>query len=116
MRSSQIVVLLLALTAAGGEVEEVRRLAPKYEAETEVRLWDGRRVDMVTPTHAIEVDWAAKWTQGFGQAASYAIETGKAPGLVLLVRDYKADARFIYQARAACVKYGIKLWLEKVDE
>jgi len=106
---------ILAATCGGTEAEEVERLAPKYEAETEVRLWDGTRCDMMTATHAIEVDWASKWAEAIGQALYYADVTGKKPGVILLVKDPREEARFIYRLQTVCVKRDIRFWIERVE-
>lgn len=107
--------LLSPWQCSGAEPDEVRRLAPKYEAEVEVVLWDRTRVDMVTATHAIEVDWADKWAEAIGQALYYADLTRKKPGIVLLVRDPNEEARFIYRLQTVCVKRGIDFWIERVE-
>lgn len=108
-------LLLHACPASAGELDECRRLAPKYAAELEVRLWDGTRVDLLTETHAIEVDWPHKWAEAIGQAAYYAELTGKRPGVLLLVRNFQDEARFIYRAQTVCARLDFDLFLEKVE-
>jgi len=98
-----------------GEVEEVGRLAPKYSAETEVRQWDGTRVDMVTDEYAIEVDWPRKWAEAIGQSLYYAEVTGKKPGIILLVKDMDSERRYVYRCQTVCAKHSIKLFVEMVD-
>ena len=97
------------------ERSEAERLAPKYNAEVEVVLWDNTRVDLVNETYAIEVDWAAKYAQGIGQALYYSLVTNLKPGLILLVRDKDKDRKYIYRAQSVCAKYDIRLWVENVD-
>lgn len=120
MRSLLLVLLVLLVLLCGmvraGEREEVERLAPKYQAKTEVRLWDRARIDMLTETEAIEVDWAHKWAEGIGQSLYYSTVTGKKPALLLLYKDLKASAFHIYRAQTVCTQVGIKLYLEKVKE
>ena len=105
------VVLWWAILANGGEREECERLAPAYGAKTEVRLWDGSRVDLLSDTHAWEVDYAAKHHEAVGQALYYSLVTGKRPGVVLLVRD--GDERFVYRCQSVCAKHGIALRVEE---
>ena len=100
----------------GDEKEEVRRLAPKYNAEIEVRQWDATRIDMVTETHAIEVDWAPKHYQAIGQALYYATVSGKKPGIILLVKSQAEEQRHIFRCQTVCAKYGITLWIELVED
>ncbi len=97
------------------ENSEVRRIAPKYNAEVEVRLWDSTRVDMLTEEYAIEVDWAPKYAEAIGQSLYYSIVTGKKPGIILLIKDIKKESRFVYRLQTVAAKYDIKVWLEKVE-
>jgi muconolactone delta-isomerase len=110
--------LLLSLLAFGtaGEREEVLRLAPQYQAEVEVRMPDGTRADMVTATHAIEVDYAGKWQQGVTQSLHYSRHTGKQAMLVLLVSDLTSEVRQVERAAWLCGQLGIDLRLEKKSE
>jgi len=69
--------LLAAEASAADELEHCRRLAAKYSAKCEVRLHDDTRVDLLSPTHAIEVDWAANWAESMGQSVHYGLMTGR---------------------------------------
>ncbi len=109
-------VLLVTSTSFAGEREQVERLAEKYHAKTEVRLWDRTRVDLLNDTHAIEVDWSHKYPEGIGQAIYYAAITDKQPGLVLLVKDLNKEQRFIYRAQIACNAAGIDLYIETLPK
>ncbi len=60
--------------------------------ETEVVFPDKTRCDCLTSTHAIEFDFGKKWAEAIGQALYYSIQTGKRPGVVLILEkksDYK---------------------------
>ena len=57
--------------------------------DIEVRLPDRTRVDCLTRTHAVEVDFAKKWYQAVGQSLYYSLQTGKKAGIVLIVREPK---------------------------
>ena len=107
-------MLLVAMSLIAGEVEEVERLAGKYDAKTEVRQWDGTRIDMLTKTEAIEVDYAPKWADAIGQSLYYAEVSGKSPAIVLLVRDMRKDAKYVYRCQTVCAKWRIKLYTERV--
>ena len=52
----------------------------------EVVLSDRTRVDCVTATHAVEVDFGAHWAESIGQSLYYALHTGLRGGVVLIVR------------------------------
>ena len=48
--------------------------AKQLGGTTEVTLPDGTRCDILTDTHAIEVDFADKWAEAIGQSLNYAIQ------------------------------------------
>lgn len=78
----------------------------------EVRVPDGR-VDVVTESHAIEVEFSAKWKQAIGQALWYALQTGKAAGIVLVLEDEERDAPDAVRLGTVIRehKLPIKVWL-----
>jgi len=61
--------------------------AKKLGGRTEVTMPDGTRCDILTDTHAIEVDFADKWAEAIGQSLNYAMQTGKKAGIVLVLKD-----------------------------
>lgn len=69
-------------------------LAEKSGAKTEVRMADGTRCDVLTPTHAVEVEFAGKWCEAGGQALNYASQTGKRGGIALIL-ERSGDERFL---------------------
>ena len=97
------------------ELDHCRRLAPKYSAEMEVRQQDGSRVDLLNDEYAIEVDWARKWAEGIGQASLYAELTGKRPALLLLFDGSERDQRYLWRARVAAARNGIRVFVEDVE-
>lgn len=96
------------------ETSICKRIAPKYAAtDIEYRLDGGRlRVDLLTKTHAIEVDWSYKYAEGIGQALLYGMKTGKRPGLILLCKRKQTDPYHIDCAELVCKRLGITLWTE----
>ena len=44
------------------------------------------RVDCLTSSHAIEVDWSDKWAESIGQSLNYAILTRRNAGVILICR------------------------------
>ena len=111
-----LVWAVLACAARGDELAECRRLAPKYNAECEVILHDGTRVDLLSDELAIEVDKPEAWQQSIGQAVLYAIHTGRKPAVILLVKDPATEYRHLVRAALVCGHLGIKLYLEPVAE
>lgn len=109
-------VFAAAAVCHADELAEARRLAPKYQAAVEVRLWDDTRVDLLSDEFAIEVDWAPKWAESIGQALYYAELTGKKPAVLLLVVDDPRERKHVYRAQTVCARHGIKLFVERVEE
>lgn len=112
MRPLLAIALLLVSSVAFAQTEadHCRRLAPQYHAQSEVRMWDGTRVDLLNDEYAFEVDFARKWAEGVGQAVYYGQLTGKKPGLILLAQ--KNEARFVYRAQTTAARAGVKVFVE----
>ena len=74
-------------------------------------MGDGTRCDIVTKTHAIEVEWAHKWAEGIGQALWYSFQTNKKAGIVLILRNDK-DRKHLLRVRSliAGKKLDIEVW------
>ena len=97
------------------ETQAVQALAQEYDAEVEHRLWDATRVDLLTDEYAIEADWGPKWAEGIGQSLYYAQVTGKKPAVMLLIKDMKAEYKYIYRLQTVAVKYDIEVFLEVIE-
>ena len=69
------------------EVDWSKYLADQYGFQDSYHCPDGSFVDILTPTHAVEVEWVDKWEQSLGQSTHYANMTGRKPGIWLLLRD-----------------------------
>lgn len=63
------------------------RWAKHCGGDTEVVQPDGTRVDVQTDTHAIEIERAARWRDGIGQALAYGLQSNRRPALVLIIGD-----------------------------
>ena len=81
------IFLLLALPLFGKQSERYyqEQFAKEIGGQVEVVMKDGTRCDILTSTHAIEVDFAKKWAEAIGQSLNYAMQTGKRPGVALIV-------------------------------
>lgn len=80
-------ILFCSYLASGqNEAFYIDKISGKLGGETEKRVENGR-VDIVTNTHAIEVEWASNWKHSIGQALWYAMQTNKKPGIVLIMKD-----------------------------
>ncbi|MDL2270028.1 hypothetical protein LJC71_04775 [Desulfosarcina sp. OttesenSCG-928-A07] len=72
----------------------------------EVRLPDGTRCDCLTDTHAVEFDFGNNWAESIGQALYYAVQTGKKPGVVLILENQK-DYKYWIRLNTVIQHYGI---------
>lgn len=105
MRVLTVIFSLLISAAVAAEPEAYYQAAWCNErGVTEYRLDDGARVDCLTKTHAVEVDFARKWAEAIGQALYYAAATDKKPGILLIVG--KDDTRYLMRLFAAIQRSG----------
>ena len=90
MKQSKILFLYgflfsLCLSAKQSERFYQEKFAKEIDGQVEVIMKDGTRCDILTSTHAIEVDFARKWAEAIGQSLHYALHTGKSPAVALIV-------------------------------
>jgi hypothetical protein len=83
--------------------------------DSEFVLPDRARVDCLTLTHAVEVDFAPKWAEAIGQALYYSITTGKSPG-ILLIMEGRDDGRFLKRLLTVTDVAGITVWVTTQDD
>jgi len=81
--------------------------------QVEVVLPDKTRADCITETHAIEFDFGRKWAEAIGQALYYSIQTGKQPGIVLILEKEK-DYKFWIRLNTVIDHFGLKVKTWKV--
>jgi hypothetical protein len=109
------ILLLLSLTAFSQLPKQLESYYQTNFADTingvrEYRLFDGTRVDIVTDTFAIEVDFASKWAESIGQALYYGDMLNKKPGILLVVNG-KLEDRFVARLVRVAANTGITIWL-----
>jgi hypothetical protein len=73
--------------------------------QQEVPVTNGR-VDILTETLAIEVEWASKWKQAIGQALWYAQQTNRQPVIILLLKN-KDDWKYSVQLQTTLNYAGL---------
>ncbi len=81
-------VVPLRIADATTETAWSAALAAALSGRTEVPVQNGR-VDVLSDFYAIEVDRLEKWHEGIGQAAHYALATGKIACLALIIDSDK---------------------------
>lgn len=76
-----------------------REWCAQHQGQVEVVLPDRTRCDCIATidgvAYAIEVDFGEKRAEGLGQALYYAVQTGKTPGIVLILENEKDYKYFI---------------------
>lgn len=93
--------------------------AIEIKGQTEFLLPDLARVDIVTDTFAIEVDFGDKWAESIGQSLYYSKSLDKKPGVLLVVNgntEEKAIKRLLRVARDENItvwllNYNTNLWI-----
>ncbi len=86
-----------------------RAFCKKVLGIMEYRLRDGTRVDCYTSTYSFEVDFGHKSYEAIGQALHYADVVGNRPGIVL-IKETKADERYIERIKRLAKKYHVYLF------
>jgi hypothetical protein len=83
-------------------------VAKELKGKTEVVLKDKTRVDILTTSHAIEVDFADKWAEG--------IMTDLDAGLILIV-EKESDDKHVQRVLNLLTKKSlrIKLWVYRLQ-
>lgn len=69
---------------------------------------DGTRCDLVTETHAIEVDFADKWGEAIGQSLNYAFQSNKRAGIILILES-ESDARHLIRVNSIVRYYDLPI-------
>lgn len=92
------------------------QVATKLGGRMEAKVENGR-IDVLTSTHAIEVEFAAKWKQSIGQCLWYSMQSNKPAGIVLVITDAKRDRPHVIRLGSVIEKnkLPIKLWLYPDD-
>lgn len=113
-----ILLLLLPIVAFGQkEADYINILAQHLNAKKEVRMYGGR-ADLVTSTHAIEVERAKNWKNSVGQCLWYAQQLNLRPGVILIMSD-KKDFKYVQMLQSTLNYAGLEdrvaLWVYPID-
>ena len=76
----------------------------------EYRLNDGSRVDCLTSTYAIEVDFSSKWAEGIGQSLYYSLMTGKKAAVLLIMEKKYKDIDKLQKLKKVAKRHGITVF------
>lgn len=117
--TDSLLVPVIELEVADRSLEKnwIAALADKLQGQAEVVVPYGR-VDVVTGSYAIEVDYLHKFKEGIGQALHYGEVKGITPGLALIYErtEHESDAEVIDKLQhieSLCAAKGIRLFLLK---
>ena len=91
---AQIWPLLFITSLAYADKSEKDYQDEWCQGEKEVVLSDRTRVDCLTDTHAIEIEFANKWKEAIGQSLHYSLMTGKKAGIVLILKKER-DQKYV---------------------
>ena len=107
-------ILLLALISSvnaarlNTEAYYQKIAAEKYNAQIEVSMPDGTRCDLVTETHAIEVDFADKWGEAIGQSLNYAFQANRRAG-ILLILEKQSDEKHLIRVNSIIKHFSLPI-------
>tara|TARA_R110002012_G_scaffold183514_1_gene349913 strand:+ start:1451 stop:1843 length:393 start_codon:yes stop_codon:yes gene_type:complete len=90
-------------------------VAQILNGKTEVTMTDRTRCDIVTKTHAIEVDWSKKWGESIGQSLNYSFQTNKRGGIVLIT-DTPTDINDVTKVNSIIGHYKLPITLWVIDK
>jgi hypothetical protein len=90
------------------------KFAKEIDGQVEVIMKDGTRCDILTATHAIEVDFARKWAEAIGQCLHYSSNTGKKPAVALSVLD-QSDHKYISRVKQISSDFNLDIEIYQID-
>jgi hypothetical protein len=87
-----------------------KKFAKTINGQIEYVLSDQARVDIVTDTFAIEVDFGEKWAESIGQSLFYSTYLKKKAGVLLIVNGTLED-RFVKRLMSVASYHNITVWI-----
>lgn len=111
MRTFSTLILLLFLSAVNAQEHGIPEsqyadfIQTLIGGQREISVESGR-IDLLTETHAFEIEWAPKWKEAIGQALWYALQTNKQPGIILILKE-KGEYKYFVQLNSALQYAGL---------
>lgn len=81
----------------------------KHNGIMEYKLNDNTRVDCLTDTLAVEVDFAPKWAECIGQALHYGHKTHRQAACLLIIENPEKDLKYLRRLRYNAYKKDVNL-------
>ena len=75
--------------------------------QIEYVLDDKTRVDCLTSSYAIEVDFASKWAESIGQSLHYSIKTDKKAGVLLILEQPHKERKYLRRLERVAKEHNI---------
>lgn len=114
-----LILMLLSLTMLSQKKKEIyfqMKFANNIKGDTEIVLEDNSRVDILTDTYAIEVDFAENWAESIGQSLFYAEMTKKKPAVLLIMNSTsKPDDKCLVRLLKVAKLNHITVWTMDYD-
>ena len=112
--SMLIPIIRLTLKTGAPEKEWTDALAKKLSGQSEVQV-DRGRVDVMTDSYVIEIDFLKKWHEGLGQAIHYGDESDRI-GVLALIDQKNAlqdleHLKLLKKIERLCINAGVKFVL-----
>ena len=104
-------LFLLQASAFAGDVPEsayLRTWCAAHAGQPEVHLADGSRVDCLTQSHAVEMDFCHKWAEAVGQSLFYSQQTGRRAGIVLIL-DKRLGQKHLWRLLSTIRSAGLDI-------
>ena len=98
----------LSIYAASDEGWYARKAQAEYGGELEVVLADKSRVDLLTETHAYEIEFAPNWKEGVGKSLHYSLVSKRKAGIILVMTG-SAPEKHLAQLKAVIEAYGLPI-------
>lgn len=80
-----------------------------FSCQKEVTWSDGSRIDALSSTYAIEVEFSSKWSNSIGQAIHYSLITKHNAGIAI-IKTKLSDSKNIDKLLRICNLLKIKVW------
>ena len=107
-----LALLVLSLNAKHLHYEKYYQkiFCNKMGGEIEYVLSDKTRVDCLTSSYAIEVDFAPKWAESIGQSLYYGLMTKKKAGVLLILENGAKDRKYLSRLIKVADEVDITIW------
>ena len=113
-----LTLLIISINGIAKETEKYysAKFCEEMSGQADYTLQDKSRVDCLTETHAFEVDWAdgMKVYEAIGQSLYYASQTGKLPGILLLIRKDNSE-KHIRKVQEVISAFNLPIELVVID-